>query len=106
MAWWWLSFSGEEGNLGVVIAQGHSEEDAIARTQLLGVHPGGDDVFGVPVPEHDPVAVAEMEQWGVDRLISPNELVEAGYEKTSDLCEEERALLLAGVETLKRGLLQ
>jgi hypothetical protein len=71
---WWLSFADPdlpEGSqfLGVVIVQAATLEDAVTRSHLLGVNPGGGIQIAGPLPAH-----FFAEQWR-DRLLS---MAEAG----------------------------
>lgn len=77
MGLWWLSFSDEQACLGVAIVDGDDVVEATMRAHMLGINPGG-QVLGIPVPPDDPDAVASVEQYGTDRLISVAELKAAG----------------------------
>jgi hypothetical protein len=48
--WWWLSFAGDGGNLGVSIVQAPNMGAAVVRAHLLGINPGG-EVKGVMFTE-------------------------------------------------------
>jgi hypothetical protein len=78
---WWLSFAGEDGNLGCCIVEAPGFMAAITKTHLLGINPGG-EVAGFSSEDVGPdgrEAMAEdVKRWGLDRLITRAELIEAG----------------------------
>lgn len=52
--WWWLSFAGADGFLGLNIICANSFVDALERSHRLGINPGG-SVQGFLIPyEHRP----------------------------------------------------
>lgn len=75
---WWLSFSAEEGALGVAIVGASTFGEAVAKSHILGINPGG-EIKAYQIPDH-PEAKAEIDQFGVDVFISKQELIEKGYE--------------------------
>lgn len=77
MSLWWLSFAGEEGNRGIAIVEGVDVGDAARNAHLLGCNPGG-EVLGVMVPD-EADAMAEVNRWGTNRLVTPAELRGEGY---------------------------
>jgi hypothetical protein len=69
---WWLSFADPdlpEGSqfLGVIITQAATLEDAVTRTHLLGINPGGGIQIAGPLPSR-----FFAEQWR-DRLLPKDE---------------------------------
>jgi hypothetical protein len=82
--WWWLSFAGEKSPLGVIFSQGADIKDAIKKTALLGINPGG-EVLGHPLLDED--ALEEMREMGPNRLIAPDELDTFGYEMRNDVID-------------------
>lgn len=70
----WLSFSKDGKNAGVAIVEGDDMIEAIRRAWELDINPGG-QVAGFPMDEGS----EEVEKLGIDRLISREELVAAGY---------------------------
>ncbi len=63
---WWLSFVGEEGFRGVVIVQANDLIEAIMRTVLGNLNPGG-QVGGMEIPAE--IAAMIPEPWK-NRLLS------------------------------------
>jgi hypothetical protein len=67
---WWLSFAGESGFLGVIITIARNFRDAVFRVNALGINPGG-EIVGHPWPaskDH------EISAGDVDRLLSRAEI--------------------------------
>jgi hypothetical protein len=78
---WWLSFSGGK-NLGVAIVEALSFGEAVSKSHLLGINPGG-EVVGVELDTDD--AIDEARMLGLHRLISRDELLGRGYKSTVEL---------------------
>lgn len=70
--WWWLSFAGDGGFLGVVVVQGYGIVDAVSRSHELEANPGG-EVQGLLIPLECVPPVQFR-----NRLLSKAEAVEAG----------------------------
>ena len=88
MKTYFISFAGDAGNLGCCIVDASDQAGAIAESIRMKIHPGGEALlFEMP---STPVAMAEIENLGRNRLISPAELSGAGYQKLSDLDDEQR----------------
>lgn len=102
MTFWWLSFATDDGPRGVAIVAGEDIDQAVRRSHELGINPGG-EVAGVPFPD-DPDATAERERWGVDRLISNDDLRSAGYQKRGELIDEYAGQLSDEGETVEEYL--
>jgi len=83
---WWLSFAGEQGNLGVAIVEADEFANAVSRAHDLGINPGG-QVRGVLVPEDEPEALAEVKKLGFNRLISTDELKALDYKTERERME-------------------
>lgn len=94
MSWWWMSFVGEQGFLGVCIVEAETMEAAVASSHMIGCNPGGDiHVLGIP-PEFEAETFARFQP---NRLITEEELrdskwavrvgdaVKAGYRINPDL---------------------
>jgi hypothetical protein len=50
MAWWWLSFAGEDGSRGVAVVQGRDMATATQAAWDLGCNPGG-EVLGLELSD-------------------------------------------------------
>ncbi len=85
MKWFWLSFATDTEALGVAIVQGMDLEDATLRARALGINPGG-EVMGYPIDENNPDTKADFEM-GVNRLISPEELIRHGYMRRGEIID-------------------
>jgi hypothetical protein len=68
MAWWWLSYAGEQF-LGAVLVEARSPPEAMLVSKLLGCDPGG-EVLGCEVPGH----VGPPPAGYANRLLSKEEL--------------------------------
>ena len=76
---WWLSFS-DGSNLGCVmveVSSGGGVISAISKVHSLGINPGG-EVAGYRMDDGE-LGDEEIARWGLDRLISRQELIDAGY---------------------------
>lgn len=74
MKWYWLSFVINDVNQGCCNVQAENAEDALRKTHLLGINPGGE------------VMIYEIENAEVepDKLISRAELIKLGYISLKD----------------------
>jgi hypothetical protein len=76
MDWWWLSFSGEPGFLGVCIVQGNDIGEAVIRAHVLGINPGG-EVRGFPIPKSE---LHRFKLEACERLLNVADLEALGLE--------------------------
>jgi hypothetical protein len=82
LTYWWLSFAGDEGNRGCCIVQASDFLTAVVRTHQLGINPGG-EVQGISTPDC-PEVQAEIARWGLDRLVTREEMAAVGGYVNSD----------------------
>jgi hypothetical protein len=74
----WMSFSTDNANKGVIITDAKNDEAALAKVKTMGLYPGG-QVLCYAMDTNDPRARWEISRWGKDRLINREELIKAGY---------------------------
>lgn len=72
---WWLSFAGEEGFRGVIITRAFEFLDAVRKTHVLGINPGG-QVKGAMCPPENEHLVRDAD---VDRLLTREEIMGPPY---------------------------
>ena len=82
MSTYWLSFSNEDGPLGVAIVDGKNFTDAIVNSHALNLNPGG-EVLGSKMETEE--ELNEVKQLGgTNRFLSIDEMKMRGYEPTRD----------------------
>ncbi len=85
MKTYWISFANKT-SLGCCIIDAIDQKSAIDKTKSLGINPGGEALlFEMPT---DGSADIEINQWGKNTLISPQQLKEDGYKKLSEAPKE------------------
>ena len=88
---YWNSFTdiidGKERCLGVAIVEGDSAQEAIRRCWKIGINPGG-QVLSIGVSLDDERAILEINKYGLDRLIPPEELLAGGARRLKDLRDD------------------
>lgn len=83
---YWVSFT-EGKNLGCCIIDAEDEEKALTKINDLKINPGGEVMLFIM--SNDEVALKEIDKWGKNKLISPEDLLNDGYRKLGELNEEE-----------------
>jgi len=81
---YWMSFVKNHKNVGVIITDARDEESALSKVKNMGLFPGGETAL-YQMDTSDPDAIAEIRQWGKDRLINPDDLRAANYIRIGDL---------------------
>lgn len=77
---WYLSFADDEGFRGAVVVLGRDLVDAVERSHILGINPGG-QVLGVNITD---ISQCNLP---MDRLLSPQDIGEG--KKLSDMDNSE-----------------
>lgn len=88
MKTYFISFVKDHKNVGCCIVDGKNTKDAHRRTKKLKINPGGQAMFYEM--NGSPDSVAEINRWGKDILISPEELRKDGYQQLKDVGAVER----------------
>jgi hypothetical protein len=84
---YWISFATDkDGHLGCCIVDAENEKEALAKTFELNINAGGEALL-VELDTNNETAIKEINQWGKNKLITPQELVEDGYCKLNQLDE-------------------
>lgn len=97
MKTYWISFVNKKA-LGVCIVDAEDERSAVEKTHTLGINPGGEAML-FEFDMHDESAIEEINRWGKNRLISPQELDGDGYIQIKDLnpAEQKKVYKHAGI---------
>lgn len=84
MAIYFISFVKDNKNVGVCIVEAKNERAAHKKTLKLKINPGGQAMISaLPEDSHD------VQRWGKNVYISPEELLNDGYKKGSDVSDAE-----------------
>lgn len=88
MQTYWISFATDkDGHLGCCIVDAENESEAIKKTFELKINAGGEALI-VELDLTNEEAIKEVNQWGKNRLITPQELADDGYVKLNQLDED------------------
>lgn len=63
-SWWWLSFVGDDGFLGVAIVRACDPVTAVCNAHVLGVNPGGEVCAAPLLPE------MKVPEWAREKLLN------------------------------------
>lgn len=75
--WWWLSFVGKRGFLGVCIVEATAFDEAILKTWKAECNPGG-EVVAIPLDATDANHAAIIAELPKERLLTKQEVAEYG----------------------------
>lgn len=78
MSIWWLSFAKEDGHAGCCMVEAPEFLMAVMQSHVLGCNPGG-ECQGIELPD-GPEVRAEVDKWGLGKLITKQMMLEAGGE--------------------------
>ncbi len=94
MKTFWISFANDdEGNLGCCIVDAESSKEAILMASELGINPGGEAMIW-EMPDDNEDATAEINKYGKNILIRPEQLLSEGYRKTNEMDDETQQYII------------
>src|SRR5437764_82414 len=93
---YWISFvkgdNEDEKNVGVCIVDAANKKAAVKKATALGINPGGEAMLWKLDPLSE-ATIEEINKWGKNRLISPEDLKNDNYVKLKDLNNEEMSFV-------------